>query len=150
MHITACICTYKRPRLLGLLMDKLARQETDGRFTYSVVVADNDPAESARAVVERFAESSGVATVYCVQPEQNIALPRNAAIAPAKGDFIAFMDDDEFAGPRWLVTLLHACEKFDAVGALAPVRPHFETPPPAWLVRGRFCERPEHPTGTVL
>jgi len=33
---------------------------------------------------------------------------------------------------------------------LAPVRPYFETEPPAWLVRGRFCERPEYPTGTVL
>ena len=26
MHVTACICTYKRPRLLGLLLEKLARQ----------------------------------------------------------------------------------------------------------------------------
>jgi succinoglycan biosynthesis protein ExoM len=150
MHITACICTYQRPRLLGLLLEKLARQETDGRFTYSVVVADNDPAESARPVVEQFAQSSGVATVYCVQPEQNIALTRNAALARATGDFIAFMDDDEFAGPRWLVTMLDACEKFGAAGVLAPVRPHFETPPPAWIIRGRFCERPEHTTGTVL
>jgi hypothetical protein len=33
---------------------------------------------------------------------------------------------------------------------LGPVRPHFDNPPPAWIVRGRFCERPEHPTGTVM
>jgi succinoglycan biosynthesis protein ExoM len=35
-------------------------------------------------------------------------------------------------------------------GVLGPVRPHFEQEPPRWLVRGRFCERPEHRTGYVL
>jgi hypothetical protein len=30
------------------------------------------------------------------------------------------------------------------------VRPHFATPPADWIVRGRFCERPEYPTGTVI
>ncbi len=150
MHITACICTYRRPRLLGLALEHLARQETDGRFTYSVVVADNDPDGSARAVVDQFRTVSGLPVVYCIQPEQNIALTRNAALAQATGDFVAFMDDDEFAGPRWLVTLLAACEQFTAAGALGPVRPHFESPPPRWLIQGRFCERPEHPTGMEM
>lgn len=150
MHITACICTYRRPRLLGLSLATLARQETGGRFTYSVVVADNDPAGSARVVAEEFAAKSGVPVAYCVQPEQNIALTRNAALGQATGEYAAFMDDDEFAEPRWLLTLLETCERFDAAGALGPVRPHFETPPPSWIIRGRFCERPEHPTGMEM
>jgi hypothetical protein len=34
-----------------------------------------------------------------------------------------------------------------ADGVLGPVRPHFESPPPSWIVKGRFCQRPEHKTG---
>ena len=46
--------------------------------------------------------------------------------------------------------LLKACDRYSAAGVLGPVRPHFDQAPPAWLIKGRFCERPEHPTGTVM
>jgi glycosyltransferase involved in cell wall biosynthesis len=91
-----------------------------------------------------------VPVVYCVEPERNIALARNRSVAAARGDFIAFIDDDECPPPDWLARLFECCETFQASGVLGPVRPRFETPPPAWVVRGRFCERPEHHTGEVL
>jgi succinoglycan biosynthesis protein ExoM len=55
-HIAVCICTYKRPDLLTRLLTALTMQNTGGRFTYSIVVADNDPGRSAEPVVRRFAE----------------------------------------------------------------------------------------------
>ena len=54
-HISVCICTFKRPELLTRLLERLENQRTDGLFTYSVVVADNDPAQSARQAVAAFA-----------------------------------------------------------------------------------------------
>jgi Glycosyl transferase family group 2 len=30
------------------------------------------------------------------------------------------------------------------------VRPHFEEPPPRWIIQGGFCERPEHKTGRPM
>ena len=50
-HITVCICTFERPTLLSRLLAALDRQKTDGLFTYSVVVADNDVNQSAEPVV---------------------------------------------------------------------------------------------------
>lgn len=41
-HISVCICTFKRPSLLLRLLKELAGQETQGLFTYSIVVVDND------------------------------------------------------------------------------------------------------------
>jgi hypothetical protein len=35
-------------------------------------------------------------------------------------------------------------------GVLGPVEPHFEEPPPDWIVRGRFCHRPRHQTGYII
>lgn len=149
-HITVCACTYKRPRLLARLLTALGAQDTGGRFTYSVVVADNDSLESARAIAADFAATAPMPIHYCVEPEQNIALARNKAVEHATGDFIAFIDDDEAPHADWLLRLLEAIERYAADGVLGPVVPHFEAPPPAWIVRGKFFDRPSPPTGTWL
>jgi hypothetical protein len=39
-HISICICTFKRPKLLYKLLDLLPRQIIENSFTYSVVVVD--------------------------------------------------------------------------------------------------------------
>lgn len=149
-HITVCICTYQRPVLLQRLLEKLADQDTGGAISYSAVVADNDATRSAEPLVTSLAARLPYPVVYCHEPTKNIALVRNQALAHARGEFIAFIDDDEFPVERWLIELFTTCAKHAAGGVLGPVRPHFDSPPPAWLVKGRFCERPEHPTGTLL
>ena len=148
--VTVCVCTYKRPDLLRRLLFELGRQKTAGRFSYSIVVADNDLRCSARDVVDQCRVTSPVAVTYCVEPEQNVALARNRALEHAAGDYIAFIDDDEFPDEDWLLRMLNAREEFEADGVLGPVRPFFVEPPPAWLARSRLCERPEHATGMLL
>ena len=95
-HISVCVCTYKRPQFLRRLLNELGDQDTHDRFTFSIVVADNDHLQSAKAVVLGFAAASTIPITYCVEHRQNIALARNKAIENATGDFIAFIDDDEF------------------------------------------------------
>src|SRR3954471_2798209 len=92
-HVSVCICTYKRLDLLERLLTGLNAQETEGKFTYSIVVADNDGQRSAEPVAAMFASPSHVPITYCVEPRQNIALTRNKAIEHADGDFVAFIDD---------------------------------------------------------
>jgi succinoglycan biosynthesis protein ExoM len=149
-HISVCICTFRRAELLGRLLEGLRGQETGGLFTYSIVVVDNDELRSAEIVVMNFAASSGIAVKYSVEPRQNIALARNRAVADSVGDFVAFLDDDEFTTNIWLLTLFTACNKYEADGALGPVKPHFDEEPPRWLVRGKFYDRPSYPTGLVI
>jgi len=149
-HISVCICTFRRPRCLKRLLRELDRQDTEGKFTYSIIVADNDQEQSARAVTEDFATASSIPVHYCVEPEQNIALARNKAIGHASGDYIAFIDDDEFPAKNWLVMLFKARNQHKGDGVLGPVKPIFEQQPPQWLIRGRFYERPEHQTGSEI
>jgi succinoglycan biosynthesis protein ExoM len=149
-HISVCVLTYKRPDFLKRLLGELAKQETMERFTYSIVVADNDSQRSAEALVSDFAAAAPIPVTYCVEPQQNISLARNRAIANATGDFIAFIDDDEFPAKRWLLTLFEACDKYGADGVLGPVKCHFDEKPPKWVITGRFYERPTYPTGFVI
>ncbi len=149
-HISVCICTYKRPNLLLLLLNKLQNQITNQLFTYSIVVVDNDHTQSAKSIVASSIEESLIDIEYYSEPEQNIALARNKAVDNAKGNFIAFIDDDEFPTPAWLLNLYNAYNDFNADGILGPVMPHFVEGVPNWIIKGKFCERLSHETGVVL
>jgi len=149
-HISVCVCTFKRPRFLERLLEKLGDQETSGLFTYSIVVTDNDQVQSAKDVVAAFVVASKIPITYCVEPRQNIPLARNKAIENATGNFVAFIDDDEFPTRHWLLTLFRACGQYDVDGVLGPVKRHFDEKPPRWVVKGKFYERPTYPTGRVI
>ena len=134
-HISVCVCTFKRPRFLERLLQKLGDQETAGLFTYSIVVADNDQMQSAKDVVSAFAAASKIPITYCVEPRQNIPLARNKALENTSGDFAAFIDDDEFPSHDWLLTLLRACGAYGVDGVVGPVKRYFDEEPPKWIVK---------------
>ena len=148
--ISVCICTYKRPNYLKRLLNELERQTTENLFKISIVVVDNDVEETAKKVVATFRNSSILNVDYCNERNQNIALARNKAVGMAKGEFIAFIDDDEFPSEKWLLSLYKDIKRYNADGILGPVIPHFEQPPPKWVLKGRLFERPTHPTGYVM
>jgi succinoglycan biosynthesis protein ExoM len=149
-HISVCICTYKRPDLLRRLLAALKSQESRDLFSYSLVVADNDRLQSAEAIVAEVAASSRIPATYCVEPEQNIALARNRALRHVRGDYVAFIDDDEIPGPKWLLTLYEARRHYGVDGVLGPVKPQFDQPPPPWVMKGGFYDRSTYPTGLVI
>jgi glycosyltransferase involved in cell wall biosynthesis len=148
--ISVCICTFKRPDLLMRTLDSLAGQETDNLFDYSIVVVDNDAAESSRALVSSFAAKTPLRIFYVTEPKSNIALARNRAVESAEGDLVAFIDDDEIPPKRWLVNLYRALIECRADGVLGPVVPHFDSEPPRWVVSSKIYERRKHFTGEVL
>src|SRR5262245_45733748 len=113
-RITVCICTFKRPAMLDHLLRTLETQRTDGLFDFDV--ADNDAARSAEPVVGSFAAASSLTVTYAAEPIANIALARNTAVAHAQGDFIAFIDDDEFPSAGWLLSLFRTREARSADG----------------------------------
>jgi succinoglycan biosynthesis protein ExoM len=149
-HLSVCICTLQRPEYLCRALRKLNTQETGNLFTYSVVVVDNDAEASARNTVSDFTSIGGHPVTYVVEPQRNISCARNAGLLHASGDFVAFIDDDEYPAQDWLLRLFQTCKASDVDGVLGPVRPYYDSPPPAWVTKGAFFERPSHPTGMVL
>jgi succinoglycan biosynthesis protein ExoM len=43
--------------------------------------------------------------------------------------------------------MFKACQQHDVAGVLGPVLPHFDSPPPPWLIKAGFYDRPRHATG---
>ena len=135
--------------MLVRCLDALGLQERNG-FSYSIVVVDNDPVQSARMAVEQWKATSALEAVYASEPEQSISRARNTALANARGEYVAFIDDDEFPEPTWLLRLYETSERFAADGVLGPVLPYFQGTPPDWLVKSELCLRNSFPTGTPL
>lgn len=147
-HIDICIASYKRPQLLAKLLASLAVQNLPTGVTLGVIVVDNDPAGTARHVVEG-AIATGLPGRYFIQPEKNIALTRNMGMAKASGEYIAFIDDDEYAEPDWLEQLYQTLHQYQADVVFGPVIGEVPPNAPAWLTEGRFFERKRYRTGTV-
>src|SRR6266567_3415813 len=146
-HICVCICTYKRSEPLKRLLRDLDGQNTGGLFTYSIVVADNDPESSAKSAVAEMQRTLRVPLKYCAEPNRGIARARNTVVANAEGDYLALIDDDEFPISDWLQILLKTCRRYNVDGVLGPVRRHFDEEPPRWLKKSSLYDRSVNPTG---
>ena len=86
---------------LGALLDSLASQELAPE-RYEVIVVDN----ASRDASGRVAAERGARVVFEARPNRSRA--RNAGVAAARADLIAFTDADCTVSPQWLGALL-AC-----------------------------------------
>ena len=136
--------------LLRRLLTALTCQNANSLFTYSIVIADNDIQESAKQLVHEFMAVSEIEITYCIEPRKSISYARNKGLEYARGDAIAFIDDDEFPSPDWLLLMYKALIRYQSAGVLGPVKPFFDSKPPAWLIKGGFYNRPEHRTGFIM
>ncbi len=148
MLISVCLCTYKRTTLEKTLHSLVAQKLPDN-CTMEVVVVDNDSEESGRAICE--AIDGGEVTVnYHVNAERNLAEVRNATMANANGELLAFIDDDEWAEPDWITTLYSALEHYQADAVFGMVNVIYPDETPEWIAQGNMFGKDDHATGAVL
>jgi succinoglycan biosynthesis protein ExoM len=114
--VAVCICTYRRPAVLGGLLDRLAEVAADAAdiARVGVVVVDDDAGRSAEPVVDGRVFEGGV--TYVATGSGNIATARNRALAEgvAAADLLALIDDDCLPHVDWVRQLVLARERFDA------------------------------------
>ena len=90
------ICTFNRPESLRKAV-RTARQQTlrDGVIA-DIWVVDNSADANARANVAALMEEPGLPLHYLSAPRPNISNARNAGVAATSGDYVVFVDDDEW------------------------------------------------------
>jgi O-antigen biosynthesis protein len=114
--ISVVVCTRDRPAQLETCLDRLRRQEYP---RFEVVVVDNAPATDAVArLVERLAKGS-TQFRYHVEPHPGLSWARNAGIAAASSNIIAYLDDDDEPDQHWLAGLAAGFARDRAVGCVA-------------------------------
>lgn len=147
-RVSIAITTYKRPKLLDPLLDIVAERIRGASklIDASILVIDNDPAESARPIAERHAEAR-----YVAEHTPGIAAARQRALDETpEGTLLVYLDDDVTPDPEWLEPLVTLWLESAAAIVAGYVRYSFPEGSDPWVVEGGFIRRENLPTGTRL
>jgi GT2 family glycosyltransferase len=130
-RITVVVCTRERPGALARCLDSLILQRYPH---FRILVVDNAPVTATTAEVVRSAARRGPIE-YLVEPKGGLSFARNAAVAAAPGEILAWIDDDEVADQHWLAEIARALAdhpEADVVsGVIVPAE--LETQPQVWF-----------------
>jgi len=102
--ITVVVCTRERPGALARCLDSLLAQDYP---SFRILVVDNAPVTDATAEVVRSAARRGPVG-YLREARAGLSFARNAAVAAAPGEILAWIDDDEYADVHWLAEVARA------------------------------------------
>ncbi len=112
IDITVIVITYNRAAMLARALESLVRQETEGVFTFEILVVDDGSTDQTAALVQKLARSISQPRLgYVYQDNAGIASARNLGVVQAHGRWLAFFDDDQLASPRWLVELYRQAQE---------------------------------------
>ena len=106
VDVSVTVCTYNRAEMLRRALGSLICPETDGAFSYEIVVVDDGSTDDTGDVVKEIAASSQVPVRYVRKEGGGVAEARNTGVAEARGRWIAFFDDDQLAEADWLRNLV--------------------------------------------
>ncbi|MEV6975226.1 glycosyltransferase [Kitasatospora sp. NPDC093806] len=111
--VSVVIATRDRVDALRRCLDSLLR---NGHPRYEVIVVDSAPADDAaeRLLHDRFPGR----VRYLREPVPGLARARNRGLAAARGDLVAFTDDDTLADPGWIAALADVFAADDRIGCV--------------------------------
>jgi len=102
LRVSAVVCTYTEARWGDFVRAVASLVAQDAPPDQVVVVVDHNGGLLARARAAFTAEVEVIAN----DQQRGLAGARNAGVHAARGDVIAFLDDDAVADPGWLRTMM--------------------------------------------
>jgi glycosyltransferase involved in cell wall biosynthesis len=133
MRITVILCTYNRCQSLARALESAAALELPPQAEWEVLVVDNNSKDETRSLIQGFCERYPGKFRYLSEPQPGKSHALNAGIRAARGDVLAFMDDDVKVDPEWLRNLTATLEDGRFAGSGGRILPEWTCPPPPWL-----------------
>jgi glycosyltransferase involved in cell wall biosynthesis len=138
------VCTHT-DRRLGLLHDCVESLRANDATPHEIIVV----VDSNEPLLERLRGTVPAGVEVIPSAGRGVSAARNAGVAMASGDLVAFIDDDATAEPDWLHELRKPFDDPDIVAAGGRIVPNWEgttpvLPPELYWVVG--CTYRGHPT----
>lgn len=126
MHrYTVLICTRNRADTLATALDSHLALAVPAGVWRELLVVDNGSADHTPAVVEAFRRKAGFEVGYLREDRAGHSVALNAGCRAARGEAIAFTDDDAFPAPGWLAALHDTFGRAAADWVYGPVVPRW-------------------------
>lgn len=131
--ISIVVCTYNGSSKLENTLASFSRLATATEVPWELVVVDNCSTDNTAHIIGQFAATSGIYVRYVFEPEQGKSFALNTGVRAARGDLLAFTDDDVMVDRHWLTDLERIFAQFDCIGVAGRVVPVWWEPKPKWL-----------------
>ena len=133
MNVSIAIPTYNRSSEVEKTLAGLSRLSLEGCPQYEVLVIDNNSTDDTAAVVARMGPLFGDRLRYVKEEKQGLNHARNRAIAEARYEIVAYLDDDVDMDSRWLKALSEAYASGDVAGVGGRAYLVYPRERPRWL-----------------
>jgi len=133
MRVTTILCTYNRCQSLAKALDSLAVSILPENIEWEVLVVDNNSTDQTTAVVEGFRRRYPGRFRYLFEGRPGKSYALNSGIREARGDVLAFVDDDEIVEQTWLQNLTSVLHDGQWAGSGGRILPMKSFKPPHWL-----------------
>lgn len=130
--ISVILCTRNRADYLEKALASLAAQ--DFAAADEVILVDNASTDRTPEIARRF--ETDLPLSYLREARIGLCVARNTGWRAARGDIVAYFDDDAIARPGWLAAIRAVFSRPDAgrIGVVGGrVAPIWQAPRPAWL-----------------
>ena len=126
ISVIICVYTEERWEQICEAVESVRGQSLPGAELI-LVVDHND------ALYRRLVDTQPGVTVIRNQEARGLSGARNTGIAEAKGEIIAFLDDDAVADPDWLKFLTEAYADPEITGVGGKTLPNWQSRRPRWM-----------------
>ena len=128
LGVTVAICAYTEDRWqrLAETIDAVFRQTTPAGQV--ILVVDHAP-----GLFERARGSFPALEVVANHGRRGLSGARNTAVELARGEIVAFCDDDAVPAPNWIETLTEPFEDPSTIGTGGVAVPRWESREPRWM-----------------
>ena len=133
MNITVILCTFNGCRSLGKTLNSLAAATLPEGVEWEVLVVDNNSTDQTREVVEDFCRRFPGRFRYLFEARPGKSFALNSGCREARGDVVAFVDDDVIVAPTWLQNLTGALHNGEWAGAGGRTTLQWPSSLPPWL-----------------
>jgi glycosyltransferase involved in cell wall biosynthesis len=100
------VCTRNRAARLPEWFERLSQLEHPAE-PWELILVDNASSDATPDIIQEFVRTSGIRARYVYAPLPGLGRARNAGVAAAQGEILAFTDDDCYPQPDYLKALVH-------------------------------------------
>lgn len=139
LRLSVIVCTWNRAKLLAGALASIDRSDLPPSLAWEVIVVDNNSSDETKAVCDDFARRNPQRYRYLFEKRQGKSFALNTGIAAARGEILAFTDDDVTVDGQWLSEILKIFESFPCIGVGGKIVERWTQDKPNWLsFEGRY------------